>query len=69
MALDEWDHPKGLLVEAGRRTGPDDVLFTEVKIKSDHVFPWAKVGVVSHRRDLADLAEPYLSAVKQALNR
>lgn len=49
------------------RSGDDDILLTTVKIETVHEWPWVKVATVSHRRDLADLDEPYLSAVRAAL--
>jgi hypothetical protein len=45
----------------------DDRVWTYVTVRTDHDYPWTLAGFVSHRRDLSDLGEPYLSAVKDAL--
>ena len=45
---------------------PDDVQWTYVNVGTGMEWPRAMSGYVRHRRDLSDLGEPYLSAVKEA---
>lgn len=40
-----------------------DRQLTYVEVRTGHDWPWVEVGLVSHRPDLSDLGEPYLSAV------
>lgn len=43
-----------------------DMVFTAYRLKlGGGAYPWTQTGVISHRRDLADVGEPYLSAIKE----
>ena len=44
---------------------PDDLIVTHVTIPNgDMPWLWIKHAAIIHRRDLSDLGEPYLSAVR-----
>lgn len=47
------------------RALPADEQWTFVRIVDKGTFPFTMSGFVKHKRDLSDLAEPYLSAVKE----
>lgn len=38
---------------------PDDIVISRYQWRSEHEWPFTEVGFISHRRDLADLQEPY----------
>ena len=41
--------------------------FTSYRIESEGLWPITEIGYIYHKLDLSDLAEPYLTAVKQSL--
>ena len=43
--------------------------FTSYRIESEKPFPFTEAGYIYHKIDLSDLAEPYLSAVKESLTK
>lgn len=45
----------------------EDMVFTAYRISSGHDYPWVQTGVIRHRRDLSDVGEPYLSAIKNSV--
>lgn len=48
------------------KTTPDDMTTTYVSIQGKGEYPFTETGYVYHKKDLSDLASPYLEAVKEA---
>lgn len=44
-----------------------EIMVTMVNMVDDQPWPFHTTAWISHRRDLSDLGEPYLSAVRAAL--
>lgn len=58
------DDPR--LDEKAREEKPDDIIWTWVSVPNSVGCPPAFVGSIKHRRDLADVAEPYRQAIIDA---
>jgi hypothetical protein len=43
--------------------------FTSYRIEGKGLWPFVETGYIYHKIDLSDLAEPYLSAVRESLAR